>query len=93
MNRGSNAISGCQENCETLCSFSLPLMLSHEHNLNVPQFSWQPLATFGSTFDFPHRLNILDHLHSPQHESETAISEAASMLLVTSISSALSRQF
>jgi hypothetical protein len=64
--RGSNAISGCRENCETLCSFSLPLMLSHEHNLNVPQFSWQPLAAFGSSFDFPHRLNILDHLHSPQ---------------------------
>jgi hypothetical protein len=62
--RGSNAISSCRENCETLCSFSLPLMLSHKHN--VPQFSWQPLEAFWSSFDFPDLLNILDHLQRPK---------------------------
>jgi hypothetical protein len=59
LKRGSNAISGCRENCETLCSFSLPLILSHKHSV-------------------------------AQTQSETAISEAASMPLVTSIFSAIS---
>jgi hypothetical protein len=62
--RGSNAISGCRENCETMCPFSLPLMLSHEDN--VPQFFRQPLAVFGSRFNFPDRLNILEHLQRPK---------------------------
>jgi hypothetical protein len=56
---------------ETLCSFLLPLMLSHKHN--VPQFSWQPLAAFGSRFKFPDSLkfNTLDHLQRLKTVSST----------------------
>ncbi len=47
--------------CDALCSFSLPLMLSHEDN--VPQCSRQQLTVFGSRFNFPY---ILDHLQRPK---------------------------
>jgi hypothetical protein len=59
---------------------------------NVPQFSRQQLTAFRSSFDFPDRLNILDCLERQKkgsHKSGVAISEAASMLLVTSIFSAI----
>ena len=70
---GDQLLPSLGENCETLCPFWLPLMLSHEDI--IPQFSWQQLAAFGSRFDFPdwlnRWLNVLDHLKRPKTVSRT----------------------